>query len=177
MCVCARACVCVCACACVYMCMCVCVNVCVCACACMCLCVCVSVCLLCVHVCMCVCMHVCVCVCVSVSLCVHGYCRYVVESHAFCNNMTTRYLGDILSRCVGPTHLLQPQMGVVSASIVDPALSLLRSLDLAVQHEGVCGGSLGGMCGGSLGGVCLGGVFGVWRVPGWCLCVWKVVTG
>ena len=105
---------------------------------------------------MCVCLHVCVCVCVSVSLCVHGYCRYVVESHAFCNN-TTRYIGDILSRCVGPTHLLQPQMGVVSASIVDPALSLLRSLDLAVQHEGVCGGSLGGVC------VCEGG--------GWVVCV------
>lgn len=35
-----------------------------------------------------------------------------------------------------PPNSLQPQMGVVSASIVDPALSLLRSLDLTVQHEG-----------------------------------------
>ena len=38
-------------------------------------------------------------------------------------------------------RLIQPSMGVASASIVEPVLQLLRNLNLDVQHEG--GDSLG----------------------------------
>ena len=34
-------------------------------------------------------------------------------------------------------RLIQPSMGVASASIVEPVLQLLRNLNLDVQHEGV----------------------------------------
>ena len=84
------------------------------------LCVCV-VCVLCVC---CVCVCVCACVCACVCMCLQE--QYLKGT---CIRMSSHYVGLPL--------LLQPQMGVVSASIVDPALSLLRSLDLAVQHEGV----------------------------------------
>ena len=77
---------------------------------------------------MCVCVraHACVCVYVHVCACV---CKNNISKVRMYVRMSSRYVGLLL--------LLQPQMGVVSASIVDPALSLLRSLDLAVQHEGV----------------------------------------
>ena len=35
-------------------------------------------------------------------------------------------------------RLIQPLMGVASASIVEPVLQLLRNLNLDVQHEGEC---------------------------------------
>ena len=34
-------------------------------------------------------------------------------------------------------RLVQPSMGVASASIVEPVLQLLRNLNLDVQHEGM----------------------------------------
>ena len=34
-------------------------------------------------------------------------------------------------------RLIQPSMGVTSASVVEPVLQLLRSLHLDVQHEGI----------------------------------------
>ena len=75
-----------------------------------------------VQVCVCVvCVRACVCMCLQE--------QYLKGTYV---HMSSHYVGLPL--------LLQPQMGVVSASIVDPALSLLRSLDLAVQHEGVCRG-------------------------------------
>ena len=34
-------------------------------------------------------------------------------------------------------RLIQPSMGVASASIVEPVLQLLKNLNLDVQHEGI----------------------------------------
>ena len=36
-------------------------------------------------------------------------------------------------------RLIQPSMGVASASIVEPVLQLLRNLNVDVQHEGIIG--------------------------------------
>ena len=48
----------------------------------------------------------------------------------------TRWVVGV-SVLVSTCPCVQPQMGVVSASIVEPSLMLLRNFDLAVQHEGV----------------------------------------